>query len=183
MIAGDTVAPISEVSGTRSCAGYTIQIGGLVYDVYDTPGVDAPGLRPDPVTQLVESLQDGVSLLVFCLRGRITEDAVAIYQHFSRRLKRVPVVIVITGLEHEDPMESWWRKNEKVFDGYRMSFNGHACVTTLRGKRFIFASQYEESAVAVRDLITTHCLKDGQRAVCSYFVIAFLLLTLSEGVA
>lgn len=162
MIAGSTVAPISEVSGTRSCAAYPMEIGGLDYDIYDTPGV--AGLRPDPVTKLVDSLRDGVSLLVFCLRGRITEDAVAIYQHVSQRLKGVPVVIVITGLEHEDPMESWWTKNEAIFDGYRMSFNGHACVTTVRGKGSIFASQYEESAVAVRDLITKHCLKDGQRA-------------------
>ena len=88
MIARNTVAPISEVTGTRSCAACPIQIGGkLDHEVYDTPGLDAPGLRPDPVTKLIESLQEGVSLLVFCLRGRITEDAVAIYQQFSQRLK------------------------------------------------------------------------------------------------
>ena len=179
MIAGKTVAAISEVSGTRSCEVYPIQIGGTVYNVYDTPAVYAPGFNP--VSKLVESLQDGVSLLVFCLRGRITEDALAIYQHFSQRLKRVPVVIVVTGLEHEDPMESWWGKNKKTFDEYHMSFNGHACVTTLRGKGSIFASQYEKSTFAVRDLITTHCLRDGLGPVCSYIVLAFLMLTLSQG--
>ena len=104
------------------------------------------------------------------MRGRITENSVAIYKHFSRLVK-VPVIAVITGLEHEDSMQAWWTKNHAVFKGYGMLFDNHACVTTLRGKKSIFAAQYDESMNIVRDLITTHCSPDGQRAVSSWFVL------------
>jgi predicted GTPase len=173
MIARTTVAPISnDLTGTRCCAVYPIQIGESEYAVHDTPGIDATALGTDRVTQLVESLQDGVGLLVFCMRGRITEDVVAIYQYFSQSLLQgVPVVVVITGLEHEDPMEAWWTENHSVFEEYEMLFIGHACVTTLRGKGSMFTGQYEDSMVAVGDLIAAHCLKKGQRAVNFFFVL------------
>jgi hypothetical protein len=180
MIAPNTVASISEFTGTRSCTPYSISIDELEYTVYDTPGLDASGLGTDRVTKLVMGKQDGVNLLIFCMRGRITEDAFAIYKHFSRSLlEKVPVVVVITGLEHEDPMESWWTKNHTAFERYGMSFDGHACVTTIRGKGSIFANQYEESMMAVRNLIATHCLEEGQRAVSSYFILALYGLSLS----
>ena len=176
MIAGDIVAPISEATGTRSCTAYPIPIGELVYNLYDTPGLDALGLQNgiDKVTKLIKDMHDGVNLLVFCMRGRITEDAIAIYKHFSLLIK-VPVIAVITGLEHEDPMESWWTKNSAAFKVYDMLFEDHACVTTLRGKRSIFAAQYEQSKNTVRDLIATHCLQNGQRAVSSCFVFTFYM--------
>jgi len=154
MIAGDIVAPVSEVTGTRTCAAYSLQIRELKYNVHDTPGIQARKLGT--VTKYISSLPDGVGLLVFCMRGRITEDAVAIYQHFSRILHGVPVVVVITGLEHEDPMQSWWTKNQADFAGYGMSFKDSACVTTQRGKRSMFATQYEDSKKSVEALIATY---------------------------
>ena len=53
MITGNVVAPISEATGTRTCSVYPIPIGELVYNVYDTPGLDALGLGTDPVTKLI----------------------------------------------------------------------------------------------------------------------------------
>ena len=178
MIAGNVVAPISEVTGTRSCSIYPIPIGELVYNDYDTPGLDALGLGTDPVTKHIRDLQDDVNLLVFCMRGRLTEDAVAIYiyKYFSRSiLAKVPVIAVITRLEHEDPMQSWWTKNHGAFMEYGMLFADYACVTTLRGKGSIFAIQYEESMNTVRTLIATF---GNQRAVSSCFVLTFRMLTL-----
>ena len=184
MIAGKIVAPNSEVTGTRLCTAYQIPIGDLVYNVYDTPGLDALGLGTDPVTKLIVGMQDGVHLLVFCMQGRITGDAVAIYKHFSRSLlEKVPVIIVITGLEHEDPMHSWWTKNQAAFDDYDMLFTDYACVTTLRGKGSVFAAQYEESKKIVSRLIATRCSKEGQRAVSFHSVLVFYLIRLSLGVA
>jgi hypothetical protein len=179
MIAGNVVAPTSEVTGTRSCSVYPIPIGELVYNVYDTPGLDALGLGTDPVTNLIRDMQDGVDLLVFCLRGRLTEDAVDIYKHFSSSLLvKVPVVAVITGLEHEDPMQFWWTRNQAVFTEYGMLFADYACVTTLRGKGSVFAIQYEESMNTVRALIASRCLPKGQREVSSCFVLTLYMLTL-----
>lgn len=184
MIARTSVAPISnDLRGTHDCTVYPIQLGELEYAVYDTPGIDATALGTDPVTKLVEDLQHGVCLLVFCMRGRVTEDAAAIYQHFRSLFKKVPVLAVITGLEHEDPMESWWTKNHSVFDKNDMSFIDHACVTTLRGKGSVFARQYEDSTKVVRNLIAACCLKEGQKAVNSFLVLSFFILTSSPGIA
>lgn len=178
MIAGDIVAPVSEVTGTRTCAAYSLQIRELKYNVHDTPGIQ--GRKLGTVTKYISSLPDGVGLLVFCMRGRITEDAVAIYQHFSRVLHGVPAVVVITGLEHEDPMQSWWTNNQAHFVGYGMSFKGSACVTTQRGKRSMFATQYEDSKKSVEALIATYF---NQEVVSFYIVLAFHVLTWSQGIA
>jgi hypothetical protein len=141
----------------------------LVYNLYDTPGLDALGLGTDKVTKLIRDMQDGMNLLVFCMRGRITEDAVAIYKYFSLLVNlKVPMIAVITGLEHEDPMRSWWTKNHAAFKGYGIFFADYACVTTLRGKGSIFAIQYEESMDTVRaltplrGLIANRCLQNGE---------------------
>lgn len=67
-------------------------------DQYDTAGID-------PIAHLVPHLQGDVDLFVFCMRGRISEGMVSIYQVFS---PLALAVVVITGLEHEDSMESWW---------------------------------------------------------------------------
>lgn len=152
----------------------------MVYNLYDTPGLDALGLGTDKVTKLIRDMQDGVNLLVFCMRGRITEDAVAIYKYFSLLVNlKVPMIAVITGLEHEDPMRSWWTKNHAAFKGYGIFFADYACVTTLRGKGSIFAIQYEESMDTVRGLIVDRCLENGQRAVSSCFVLTFYMFKLT----
>ena len=172
MIAGDAVTPISETTETRTCTAYPVPIDKVEYIIYDTPGLDSNALRlgTDKVTKLIRGMQDGVNLLVFCMRGRITEDSVAIYKHFSR-LVEVPVIAVITGLEHEDPMQSWWTKNKATFKERDLLFADTACVTTLRGKESKFATQYKESKSAVKGLIETHCSPDGRRPVSSCFVL------------
>ena len=168
MISGDVVAPISGTTGTRICSAYPTSIGEFAYNLYDTPGLDSNALRlgTDKVTKLIRDMHDGVNSLVFCMQGNITDDTFAIYKHFSRLVK-VPVIAVITGLEQEDPMEASWTKNGAALKEYGMSFADTACVTTLRGKRSIFATQYDESKNNVRNLIAAHCLLNGQRAVSS----------------
>jgi hypothetical protein len=134
---------------------HPITIGRSTYNIYDTPGIDPDAMESDPIAHLVPHLQGKVGLLVFCMCGRISEGIVSIYQVFSHL---APAVIVITGLEHEDSMESWWARNEVSFINYTMHFYDHACVTTIRGKQiqngFTFDLEYKESQEAIRCLIS-----------------------------
>jgi len=74
----------------------------------------------------------------------------------------VPIVIVVTGLEHEDPMEKWWEINRAEFAKHRMEFWGHACITTSKGKKlrsgegYMFEEEYAFSQGVVRELIKKH---------------------------
>jgi len=56
--------------------------------------------------------------LFYCVRGpRIKETTVYNYKMFYQGLFQgeIPIVLVVTGLEQEDPMDAWWRRNGDVF--------------------------------------------------------------------
>ena len=157
MIVKQPVAPVSNspMPTTQQSACYPVYIQDSSYHIYDTPGIDPENIGVDNVTQLSHDLQ-GVSLLVFCMRGRITEGMVKIYEAFSNP-GRIPAVIVITGLENEDDMESWWERNQYDIGRSGMQFDGHACVTGSKGKklsnRYASDDDYKQSQKVVRDLI------------------------------
>jgi len=58
------------------------------------------------------------------------------YEAFYRIIgsKKVPIVLIVTGLEDEVPMEGWWRRNEADMKNRGMTYNGHGCITTTRSK-------------------------------------------------
>ncbi|KAL4062059.1 hypothetical protein V8B97DRAFT_1921148 [Scleroderma yunnanense] len=49
--------------------------------------------------------------------------------------KEVPIALVVTGLEKEDVMHSWWMNNTSLLEEHRLVFNTHACVTTANDNR------------------------------------------------
>lgn len=70
----------------------------------------------------------------------------------------VPIVLVVTGLENEEPMENWWKENCDELLKYGLEFEDHACITATRGKVRgngvqIFDKEYEESRKEVKSLI------------------------------
>ncbi|EIW86065.1 hypothetical protein CONPUDRAFT_140796 [Coniophora puteana RWD-64-598 SS2] len=75
---------------------------------------------------------------------------------------RVPAIIIITGLENEEPMSGWWTHNKEAFDRYGMFPKDVACVTATRGKEksfgYTFGEQYSESATRVRQCIVNAAL-------------------------
>jgi predicted GTPase len=186
MLAGSVVAPIS--SGAKGCTfksdSYLVDIGDSDYNIFDTVGLgEAEKGRvsaKDAVInlyKLINKLDDGVSLLVYCVRGpRVKHDTVKNYQVFYEIFceRQVPIVIAVTGLENEDPMEGWWTENEADFAKCGMRFGGHACITATRGKHNRFSEEYEESVVSVKELIQRSCRsspwKKEQKA---WFVSAF----------
>lgn len=175
MIAERTVATIS--SGARGCtfqsARHLIHIEGFPYHIYDTAGLDEgdTGTVPknDAIVQLfrlLKSLETGVNLLVFCMKGpRIKEAGHKNWRLFYEIIcrRQVPIVIAITGLELESNMDDWWLRNKGAFQEYGMFPQGVACITATRGKRmrsgvYMLDDEYEESKEKVWKLFSTHHL-------------------------
>lgn len=91
---------------------------GTPFNIFDTAGLDEgdAGTVPkqDAIIQLyklIDSLDAGVSLLIFCMRGPRIKDAAYKNWRFFHEIvcrRQVPIVVAITGLEQEpDPMDNW----------------------------------------------------------------------------
>jgi small GTP-binding protein len=131
-------------------------------------GMIATGKAIRHLNHLLKGLADGISLLVLCIRApKIKIEDRQNYKMFYEGLcrQKVPIVLVVTGLEEEDRMENWWDRNEGVFHVQQMSFYGHACITAIKGKRrkddeHMFAREYEESRRKVLELVEQHCFEE-----------------------
>ncbi|KAG2066556.1 P-loop containing nucleoside triphosphate hydrolase protein [Suillus decipiens] len=119
----------------------SIQNNLLKVKLFDTPGLDegSEGAVPDKearqvLTKLLRSLRDDVHLLMYCVRG--VRARRALYRNYnlirSEVKGRVPIVLIVTCLENQEPeMEDWWKNNEPIISDFGMTFVGHACVTTV----------------------------------------------------
>ncbi|KAH7913272.1 P-loop containing nucleoside triphosphate hydrolase protein [Hygrophoropsis aurantiaca] len=158
--AGESVAQTS--SGASGCtfeySRYEITIGNETFGIWDTIGLDEGSYGRVPATQAEDNLKkllhdlakaSGVDLLVYCVRGaRMRKALQRNYTLFHSAIcrKKVPIALVVTGLEnHEGDMESWWKDNGHEFQKLNMHFCGHACVTTLN------------QAVVPSSLLRTRC--------------------------
>ncbi|EGN91607.1 hypothetical protein SERLA73DRAFT_192210 [Serpula lacrymans var. lacrymans S7.3] len=174
MIAGSDIAVTSNsaLGCTFESVGYTVNINGSPYRLWDTAGLNEGEQGSVPAEQAIRNLQDlvqnmkeGVSLLVYCVSGGRFKTILKInYDLFYAIIcqAKVPIVVVVTGLENEDPMESWWVENGAEFNRRQMEFAGHACVTITRGRAmrdggYIFDKEFEESKIAMRELIQRCC--------------------------
>ncbi|KAG1812622.1 P-loop containing nucleoside triphosphate hydrolase protein [Suillus subaureus] len=119
----------------------SIQSNLLKVKLFDTPGLDegSQGAVPDKEAQqvlkkLLRSLRDDLHLLMYCVRG--VRARRALYRNYnlirSEVKGRVPIVLVVTCLEDQEPgMEDWWKNNERIISDFGMTFSGHACITTM----------------------------------------------------
>ena len=171
LIAGYDIAPISSrpIGCTFQSMRYTVDIGGMLFNLHDTAGLDeAKGgtvAKHDAIVQLytlLRRLNTGVSLLVFCMRGpRIKGSCVKNWRLFLEIIcqRKVPIVLVVTGLENEENgMDYWWTQNKEYFMRYEMYPNGVACITATRGKKmtwggYRFDKEYAESQFKMREAI------------------------------
>ena len=148
---------------------YEKDIGGCHLNIFDTVGLNegCKGTVSAPraiegLYRLMRGLDGGVSLLVYVVRGpRLKKSVRDNYEMFHEIFceKKVPIVLVITGLEHEEDMDDWWKRNEATFGEEKMWFSGAACITATRGRRDLLAQEYEESRIKVENLILKHCPK------------------------
>ncbi|KAG1868388.1 hypothetical protein F4604DRAFT_2020692 [Suillus subluteus] len=113
--------------------------------------------------------QDDINLIMYCVQG--TKQGRHGIKGLCRNYEicksevqgRVPIVLVVTGLENmKTEMEEWWRNNERFISEHSMAFAGHACITTLtddatlRGRR-------DQSYRAVCKLIEECRTRNGHR--------------------
>jgi 50S ribosome-binding GTPase len=169
MIAGRQV-----VQSSINAAGYPSQTEPHVVNLDGTPiklWVTA-GLNEDDngtpnakrtiinLYNLVKRLEDGISLLVYCVRGPGIKNSITRnYRLFHHGLcqQKVPIVLVVTGLEGENPMDAWWSTNQVAFQKQHLVFSGQACVTATKGQfkagAYAFEKEYEESRKKVQKLI------------------------------
>jgi len=177
MLVGEAAAPISG-SG-RGCTldsqGYDFSTGVRQYRIHDTAGLNEGDAGRVPTNdaifklcKLLYALSDGVSLLVFCLRApRIRESAKYNWSLFYDIIcrKKVPIVVVVTGLEAEEDMEAWCHRedNREAFQEHGIHFNAIAGLTASRGRRrpngtYVFQEEYDESVGRLKTLISRYHL-------------------------
>ncbi|KIJ68044.1 hypothetical protein HYDPIDRAFT_37613 [Hydnomerulius pinastri MD-312] len=146
LIAGRSVAATS--SSAFGCTfehkKYELEIEGIPCTIWDTTGLDEGSQGRIPAETAEANLKrllhdlmkaNGIDLLIYCVRGsRLRKTLLNNYNIFYSAIcrKKVPIAIVVTGLEnYEGEMEEWWAANEAEFAALKMHFDGHACVTTL----------------------------------------------------
>ena len=121
-----------------------IMVDGMQLALWDTTGLDegSEGAVPARIAEnnlrvLMQRLANsgGIHLVIYCIRGtRLTKALKRNYDLFYATVcqKKVPVALVVTGLEHhEGEMETWWTANEASLRRNGMRFDEHVCVTTL----------------------------------------------------
>ncbi|KAG1764879.1 P-loop containing nucleoside triphosphate hydrolase protein [Suillus placidus] len=165
----------SDATGcTFSYQRYPVDISGQSYVLFDTAGLNEGNISAVPAAKAEKELKsllrglmspgsDGIGLLVYCVRStRARQALIRNYNLFYSVIcrKKVPIVVVVTGLENEADMQAWWHTNAKEFKIRGMHFQDHACVTTLhkhQGISDVFTRRITESRDMMRNLIVDNC--------------------------
>ncbi|KAF9522877.1 hypothetical protein CPB83DRAFT_822253 [Crepidotus variabilis] len=174
MLAGDpalaeTSSSVHRVTFGSQC--YRVQLGkpAKEFALWDTQGLDGDVGEDEVSTealiklgQLIIQLRDsgGVSLLIYCIMGgRNSRSLATNHDLFHGILCRaeVPMLVVVTKLENDTPMDSWWSKNEETLRINRLFHESYVCVTTTRGREkpdgYVFQAEYDTSRVKVESSI------------------------------
>jgi hypothetical protein len=179
----DRAPTSSSATGcTFNSTPYRYDLSGHNFVLWDTAGLNEGDQGTVTLTNalkslyaLLKSLEGGVSLLVFCMRGpRINDTAQKNWQLFHEIIcqKEVPIAMAVTYLENEEPMDAWWPENENRFRGYGMNpcgehGSGVACITASKGKlrrgRYHLQDEYDESQEKIRRLIIANSLETPWR--------------------
>ena len=174
LIANEKIAETSSnaVGCTLDYKRYSLKIEDQHFAIWDTAGLDegtqgtVPAEKAEAyLKQLLHDLAkaSSVDLLIYCVRGtRVRSALLANYHLFYSAIcrKKVPIAIVITGLENQEGnMDTWWLQNEKHFSALRMHFSSYACVTTLRSstENPILEQRRRISRAAVNKMIISTC--------------------------
>ncbi|KAJ8593883.1 P-loop containing nucleoside triphosphate hydrolase protein [Rhizopogon salebrosus TDB-379] len=153
---------------------HTVTFDECDYKVFDTVGLEEPQLGMKEYLEIIVNAYDlitklsnegGIDLLLFCVRaGRVTATLQTNYRLFYEWLceKKVPIVLVLTGLEREkNDMEDWWTRNKHIFAKYEIRVAGHACITAANHLDGRPKELYKKSGDLVRDLVKTHTQGEG----------------------
>ncbi|KAG2364637.1 P-loop containing nucleoside triphosphate hydrolase protein, partial [Suillus spraguei] len=121
----------NDVHGcTSTTQRYPVEISGQRFTLIDTAGLNlgvakkAEKQLKSLLRELLSPRSDGIDLLVYCVRcmtslRALVEDYTTFYSGICRR---VPIVIVVTGLEKMTRMENWWDTNRMEIESLGMHF-------------------------------------------------------------
>ncbi|WGZ95065.1 MAG: GTPase domain-containing protein [Candidatus Thiothrix putei] len=137
--------------------------------ITDTIGLDEsssgtvlPHEAIQQIVKLLKASKHGYSLLIHVMKApRITQSHVKNYDFFVDKLtgKKIPVILVVTGCENEDPMNSWVDKNGGEFIKDNMEYTQIHATCFAKGGRL--ESAYKELRDESKDLILKSILKNS----------------------
>ncbi|KAI6037990.1 hypothetical protein EDC04DRAFT_2699174 [Pisolithus marmoratus] len=159
-IAGEKRARISSDADvcTRECKVFLVELKpGIITEVWDTVGWGEP--CNETVTGLVKRLigTRGIDLLLLCVHAG--DRVKGHIERFKRDIqpecrKKVPVILVVTGLEKEDDMDMWWTNNKNASVFHELLVDGHACVTTVaKSDDLVYQQRIQRSLLRLRELV------------------------------
>ena len=169
----DPVKASSAGGYTFESKAYEVDIEGYPYVFHDTVGLNdatSTSLSPDQAISALYQLLvklEGVSLLVYVHRGKISPSQIQNYRLVSQIIceSKVPTVLVVTGLEEVDSKVGWWEVNKDLFHVQGMGTQYHVCITSTKGvfnkerQEFIYQDLYEESRMELRTVLFEAPLK------------------------
>ena len=160
---------------------YIVEPNGMSCALWDTTGLDEGSEGTVPAAQAESNLRSliqdlantgGIHLVVYCVRAtRLTKALQRNYDLFYVTVcrKKVPVALVVTGLEHQQgDMETWWAANEAVLRRYGMRFDAHACVTTLEVDDHVIQQRRYHSQRLLRELVIRYSMLPAWKAEPSF---------------
>jgi GTP-binding protein EngB required for normal cell division len=168
MIVGKDVAKTSDSADGTTFKNdvYAATIADTTFNIYDTVGLNEGDQGRVPHWKAVQQLYtlirqlDGVSLLIYCMRPRVKENAKANWILFHKVIcqKKVPIVAVVTGLENRDDPDDWGRdrRNRDALKRNGMNPRDIACVVSFAGRQKEHERVYVDSQAKLRNLITAH---------------------------
>ncbi|KAI6028224.1 hypothetical protein EDC04DRAFT_158943 [Pisolithus marmoratus] len=174
LIVGSTVAQCH--ADTRPCTqkttGHHASFSGKHFCIYDIPGFGGVSSESETIKN-IQSLERerGIDVLLYCMRKARATMVPDILRETRRVVPSgVPIVAVVTELERvEGSMESWWTTpseagklaNGQALENIGMSFDQHACVTTLPLEDAVhhntFSERRKQSQEAVRGILLERC--------------------------
>jgi len=171
MIVGKDVAKVSD--GGAGCTfrndRYEATIRDRRFVIYDTAGLNEGDQCRIPHWKAIRELYtlirqlDGVSLLVYCMRGRVRENARANWILFNKVIcgGKVPTIAIVTGLEGRKDPDEWWRipDNKETFRRHQINPRAVGCVVSVRGIYNEYQEVFEKSQTKLHDLIQEHYLR------------------------
>ena len=175
MIVGENVARVS--GSAEGCTfeneAYSTTIANTAFKIYDTAGLNEGDQVRVPHSKAIYNIYslirqlDGVSLLIYCMRGRVKENSRANWLFFNKVIcaEKVPIIAVVTGLETYDNPDDWWRDkgNQRVFKTNGMEPKAVGCVVSFVGNKKEHQDIYNDSRRKLLRLITKHCLREPWR--------------------
>jgi len=163
MIVGGNVAEVSDspVGCTFQSDRYEAHIGNNDYYIYDTVGLNEGDQGRVPHWTAINRLYtlirelDSVSLLLYCIRGRIKENTRANWTLFKDIIcaGEVPVVIVETGLEHNLQREARRPVLETALQLHGITPMDLICIVSIQGEKGEYEGVYEWSQQQLRELV------------------------------